>query len=142
MEGWEVWMVNCKFFIIKAYYCFLFCRGYLVEDFIFKVLAFKLLKCLLGVVWKEVFQILFSEVIFLEGYEGKRDWLVLELLYVIGMCCLELIVLCLEDFNWVQQEIFICGKGGKERLVLIGKSLVLEVQDFFRWCEELFGVNK
>lgn len=138
-EGREARTVNRKLSTIKAYYRFLLRRGHLAEDPTLKVSAPKLPKRLPGAVRKEALQTLFSKVKFPEDYEGKRDRLILELLYATGMRRSELIALRPEDFNWAQQEVLIRGKGGKERLVPIGKSLVLEVQDFLKWREELSG---
>lgn len=57
---------------------------------------------------------------------GICDKVMLELLYVIGFCVLELIVFNLEDVYLMMGFVCCIGKGNKERIILLG-SLVMEV---------------
>jgi|AntRauTorckE5430_2_1112549.scaffolds.fasta_scaffold03291_3 integrase/recombinase XerC len=136
-EGRQARTVNRKLSTIKAYCRFLLRQGDLKDDPTLKVSAPKLPKRLPGAVRKEALEVLFSQVTFQEGYEGRRDRLVLELLYATGMRRSELLELRLSDFNWAQQQILIRGKGGKERLVPVGRSLIQEVEQFMKLRSEL-----
>lgn len=136
-QGRQARTVNRKLSTIKAYYRFLLRRGHLEEDPTLKVSAPKLPKRLPGAVREEALDTLFQKVKFPEGYEGQRDRLVLEVLYATGMRRSELLELRVGDFNWASQEILIRGKGGKERLMPIGRSLVEEVQQFLKARAEL-----
>ena len=53
--------------------------------------------------------------------EGQRDRALLELLYASGIRVSELVSLNLEQVNLDTSEIFVWGKGSKERVVLMGK---------------------
>lgn len=136
-EGRQSRTVNRKLSTIKAYCRFLLRQGDLKDDPTLKVSAPKLPKRLPGAVRKEALEVLFSQVTFQEDYEGRRDRLVLELLYATGMRRSELLELRLSDFNWAQQQILIRGKGGKERLVPVGRSLLQEVEQFMKLRSEL-----
>ncbi|MEQ8702307.1 MAG: tyrosine-type recombinase/integrase [Phaeodactylibacter sp.] len=136
-EGRKARTVNRKLSTIKAYFRFLLRKGDMKEDPTLKVSAPKLPKRLPGAVRKEALDTLFSKVQFPDGYEGSRDRLILEILYATGMRRSELIALRVGDFNWAQQEILIRGKGGKERLVPVGRSLIHEVEQFLKWRSEL-----
>ena len=136
-EGRQARTVNRKLSTIKVYFRFLLRRGELREDPTLKVSAPKLPKRLPGAVRKEALEVLFSQVQFPEGYEGQRDRLILELLYVTGMRRSELLALRVSDFNWAQQQILIRGKGGKERLVPVSRPLLHEVEQFLKVRSEL-----
>ena len=53
--------------------------------------------------------------------EGQRDRALLELLYASGLRVSELVKLNLEQVNLAAREIRVWGKGGKERIVLMGE---------------------
>ena len=59
---------------------------------------------------------------------GKRDRLILELLYASGVRVSELWQLDIESINLTTREIRVMGKGSKERIVLIGIPAAEAVQ--------------
>ncbi len=64
-----------------------------------------------------------SEIVFPEGFEGMRDYLLMEILYVTGMRRSELIALEWEDINMQMGHLKVVGKGNKMRLIPFGEEL-------------------
>ena len=65
----------------------------------------------------------------LETKEGKRDALIMEMLYSTGIRVSELVNIKLKDINEIEKKIIILGKGNKERYVYYGKQ-----------CENLLNI--
>ena len=141
-DGRAARTVNRKLSTIKAYFRFLLRRGYLQEDPTLKVSAPKLPKRLPGAVRKDALSVLFDKVAFPEDVTGQQDRLVLELLYATGIRRSELIDLKINDFNWAQQEVLIRGKGGKERLIPVGKELIEKVKQFLQLRKDIPNANR
>jgi integrase/recombinase XerD len=69
---------------------------------------------------------------------GQRDRAMLELLYATGLRVSELISLRLQDIN-LEDGFLICrGKGGKERLVPLGKSAASVIEKYILQARPLF----
>jgi len=62
--------------------------------------------------------------------QGQRDRALLELLYASGLRVSELVSLDLEQLNLNTREIRVWGKGGKERVVLMGEPAALALTDY------------
>ena len=58
----------------------------------------------------------------LNSHQGLRDKAMLELLYATGIRATELSDLKVEDFDFKNRVIRVCGKGNKERLVVYGEE--------------------
>jgi integrase/recombinase XerD len=59
-----------------------------------------------------------------------RDKAMLELLYATGLRVSELVVLKLKNMNWDEGFLICRGKGGKERIVPVGDSALLEIRSY------------
>jgi len=71
----------------------------------------------------EMNQLFNSDGVFPDSFEGRRDALVIELLYQTGIRRAELIQLKVNDIDFAQNQIKILGKRNKERLLPIGDDL-------------------
>lgn len=67
---------------------------------------------------------------------GQRDLAILEVLYGAGVRRGELLALKVADLNLERGEILVMGKGGKERIVLIGKPGVLALRRYLEYGRE------
>ena len=72
-----------------------------------------------------------------QGFLGKRDLAVLELLYATGIRAEELISLNLQDIDFSLNLIRVKGKGKKERIVLFGRTSSEALQEYIKAREEL-----
>lgn len=61
---------------------------------------------------------------------GKRDALILELLYSTGVRVSELVNIKLKDVDLIENKILILGKGNKERYVLFGRKAKQKISDY------------
>lgn len=83
-------------------------------------------------------QELLNEIPFEEGFRGKRDSLVIELLYTTGIRRAELINLKKGDVDLSQATIKVLGKRNKERMLPLLPATVLSFHAYFKSREEEF----
>lgn len=120
--------VNRKVASLKAYYKFLMRLGVLDVSPLAKHRALKTSKKI-EVPFSEVeMGEVLSQIPYPDGFEGVRDRLIIELLYVTGMRRAELINLKLTDLNYGAMTIKVLGKRNKERVIplLEGVKQLLE----------------
>lgn len=72
---------------------------------------------------------------------GKRDALILEMLYSTGLRVSELVNIKLSDINFHEQKIKILGKGNKERYVLFGTICLEKINDYLKNGRPYLGKN-
>lgn len=65
-----------------------------------------------------------------------RDIAVLEIIYSCGLRISELCGMCADDIDWSQQLIRVRGRGKKERLVPVGRTALMALQDYFNTLEQ------
>jgi len=75
-------------------------------------------------------QNLLEELHFEEGFKGKTDRMICELLYQTGMRRNELLQLKENDIEWSLRQIRVMGKGGKERLIPMSALLLEDMQNY------------
>jgi integrase/recombinase XerC len=64
--------------------------------------------------------------------QGLRDQAILEMLYAAGLRVSELVALDVGDVEWSGAELRVMGKGGKERLALLGKPAQRALERYLR----------
>lgn len=97
----------------------------------------------------EIYSLLNGDL-FTDDFEGKRDKLILELLYHTGIRRSELISLKISSICFDKKEIKVLGKGNKERIIPVNDKLLYEVKVYLEKAEEekvdlrgnLFVTNK
>jgi tyrosine recombinase XerC len=62
--------------------------------------------------------------------QGQRDRAILEILYAAGIRLSELVALNLSDLNFSKGQMLVWGKGGKERVVLLGDPAVRALRTY------------
>jgi len=79
---------------------------------------------------KTFFKYLFEAVEFPDDFAGKRDRLILELLYLTGMRRAELIELTTSDINFSSENVHVTGKGNKQRLIPLHPGILSFIQSY------------
>jgi len=112
-----------KIACLKSYYAFLHKQGIIQLNPTLRLKSPKLEKRLPDFVEEKNMDILLDQITFPEGFEGIRDKLILELLYGTGIRLSELIGIKESDYNHYDHTLKVLGKGNKERIVPINKTL-------------------
>ncbi|MEN9609973.1 MAG: hypothetical protein RLZZ628_787 [Bacteroidota bacterium] len=122
--------VHRKLSCLKTYFKWLEKQGWITENPTTKLVAPKVGKRLPVVLTEPQTEKLFDTVDFGTGYPAIRDQLILEILYETGMRRSELAALKRTDIDLKRLEIKVFGKGGKQRLVPFGKSLLSTIEAY------------
>ena len=73
-----------------------------------------------------------SDHVFEDNFAGKRNRIILELLYGTGMRLSELVNLTDQDVNLYEQYIKVLGKRNKERIIPVGIPLIKLIKDYMK----------
>ena len=74
---------------------------------------------------------------FQDSYEGKRDRLIIEMLYSTGIRRIELVGVKLKDLDFSSSRIKVLGKRNKERFIPMLDSTILLVKEYLDYRSEL-----
>ena len=74
---------------------------------------------------------------FQDSYEGKRDRLIIEMLYSTGIRRIELVGIKLKDLDFSSSRIKVLGKRNKERFIPMLESTILLVKEYLDYRSEL-----
>ena len=72
-----------------------------------------------------------------KGKEGLRDRLIIEMLYATGVRVSELVNIKINDIDFNNRRIIVCGKGNKERIVYYGEYAMKVLNDYLRGRENI-----
>lgn len=122
--------VNRKIACLRSYYKFLLRQEVISRDPMVKIKILKTKKKLPHFVNEQDTVKLLDNVLFPEGHEGKRDQLILELLYGTGMRLTELISLKERYVNLKDHTIRVLGKRNKERVIPFSAHLVSIIKEY------------
>jgi integrase/recombinase XerC len=123
--------INRKIACLRSYYKFLLKKGTITKDPTLKIKTPKVKKSLPVFVEEENMAKLLNQFEFDEGFEGFRDKLILEFLYGTGVRLSELINIKEVDINGFESTVKVLGKGNKQRIIPINKTL-LELIDIYK----------
>lgn len=87
---------------------------------------------------KNMIKLLFDSSYFPEGFKGKRDKLLLKLLYYTGMRLSELIHLKSNDIDQFNESLKVLGKRNKERIIPISSTLLDEIKAYIDFTKDEF----
>jgi len=124
--------VNRKIACLKSYFKFLNARGLLVKNPASRIRPLKTEKKLPSFLRLSETTSLLDHIEYDNSFSGKRDQLVIELLYASGIRLSELINLKEEDVNTYDGTLKVLGKRNKERLVPINEFLIEMIQSYLR----------
>ena len=119
-----------KLTTLKTFYRFLLKENRVENNPMSKVQSPKIQKRLPVFVEETPMNILLDNIEFTEDFEGKRDKLIINLLYSTGIRLSELINLKNRDIDIYNQQIKVLGKRNKERIIPITKELSEQLKSF------------
>lgn len=122
--------INRKIATLRSYYKFLMRSGVIEKDPTLRIKAPKVKKALPVFVEEQSLIKLLDQVEYPQDFEGQRDKIVLELLYGTGIRLSELLGLLESDIDLHGGTIRVLGKGNKERIIPLNKSLIPEVENY------------
>lgn len=115
--------VNRKIASLRSFFKFLLGREVISKDPTSKIRSLKTAKELPSFADEHEFSVFLDNMNFADSFEGRRDQLILEMLYGTGIRLAELLGLKVLDINERQSTIKVLGKRNKERVIPISKTL-------------------
>ena len=137
--GCSATSVNRKLSSLRSFYRFLLRRGLVKVNPMLKVVGPKKKKPLPSFVREEDMNRLLDEVPFDDGFEGKRDRMILEMFYATGIRLSELIGLDDVDVDVSARLIKVKGKRNKQRLIPFGDELKEDLLEYIKVRNETFS---
>ena len=121
-----------KLTTLKSFYKYLLKENIVENNPMAKVQSPKIQKRLPVFVEEKPMQQLLYQTAFLEGFEGNRDKLIINLLYSTGIRLSELIGLKTLDTDLFQNQIKVLGKRNKERIIPITNELSEQIKAYIK----------
>ena len=122
--------INRKISTLKSFFNFLKRRAKIKKNPMSKVISPKMPSRLPVFIPEKLLMHSLKDDYLIEDFPLRRDLLVLELLYQTGMRRSELIELRVQDIDRKKKRIKVYGKGGKERLIPVGKTLINKIEKY------------
>lgn len=123
---------NRKISTLKSFYKFLLREKMLSVNPMHKIQSPKVPKRLPAFVEESKMDALVNDVRLTNNFEGKRNFLIIEMLYSTGMRRAELINLKESDINLNNNTLKVLGKRNKERLIPITSELKLLIKEYLQ----------
>ena len=130
--------VNRKISTLKAYYRFLLKREVISKNPTTRLKVLKNSSRLPRFVKEEDMMALLEKVNYEDSFTGKRDQLILEMLYGTGIRLSELLGLTMASINFHKGEIKVIGKRNKERIIPISQGLETVIKQYIEAKTETF----
>ena len=131
--------VRRKISVLSSYYRYMIKRGLSAVNPMTKVNLPKMGRYLPGFIPENRLAQLLDEIDFGNDFAGKRDRLIIEMLYFTGIRRAELIGLNHSDVDTCNKTIKVHGKGGKERYIPVGPSFCMTLKKYLSCKESEFG---
>jgi integrase/recombinase XerC len=120
--------VNRKIACLRSYYKFLLRSGHIAANPMLRIKAPKMARKLPEFVPEDSLNGLLNTFQFPDDFAGRRDQLVLEMLYGTGIRLSELIGIAPDDISLAARTVRVTGKGNKQRIVPLNPSLLLVLE--------------
>jgi len=129
--------INRKVSALKSYYKFLLKIDEIKTSPLLRHKSLKVAKKVQVPFSEKEMSTVLTKIDFKNNFEGKRDQLIIELLYATGMRRAELIGLKKSDINRSQKTIKVLGKRNKERIIPISSKLLTTIDAYLLFRAEL-----
>ncbi|WP_339752186.1 tyrosine-type recombinase/integrase [Algoriphagus aquimarinus] len=138
-SGLSTTSVNRKIATLRSYYKFLLRSRIISKDPTYKLKGLKNPKKLPEFVQEEAIKSVLDESVYQPTFEGQRDKMVMEFLYLTGVRLSELIGLQWSDINLIEDSVKVLGKRKKERIIPITRGLKQNILLYKKVFEERFS---
>ena len=138
-EGLSSTSINRKIATLRSFYKFLMRSDEISKDPTYKIKALKTPKRLPEFVQEEAIEKILDEFQYKATFEGQRDRMVMEFLYLTGVRLSELMALKWKDINLGTDSVKVLGKRKKERIIPINTGLKKNILLYKKVFEETFS---
>ncbi len=133
--------IHRKIASLRSYFRFQIQQGLVPTNPTLRIKAPKLAKKLPAFIPEEDFSQLLDHGSFSDDFKGQREVVILELLYGTGMRLAELTGLQEADVSLTAQTLKVLGKGNKERILPLNRSLLSALEIYLQAKREAFPDN-
>jgi len=138
-QGLSSTSVNRKIATLRSFYKFLMRSGEITKDPTYKLRALKTPKRLPEFVQEDAIDKVLDELQFKPDFEGQRDKMVMEFLYLTGVRLSELLELKWKDIDLAGEAVKVLGKRKKERIIPITAGLKKNIVSYRKVFQETFS---
>lgn len=138
-QGLSATTVNRKLATIRSYYKFLLRSKLITKDPTYKLKSLKTAKELPDFVQESTLEDVLREEVYDANFEGQRDRMVMEFLYLTGTRLSELVNLKWKDLNLIEKQVKVLGKRQKERIIPLTNGLLQNIILYQKVFEERFS---
>jgi integrase/recombinase XerC len=131
--------VNRKIATLRSFYKFLMRSGEISKDPTYKIKALKTPKRLPEFVQEESIEKILESDVYAPDFEGQRDRMVMEFLYLTGVRLSELLSLRWKDINLQEDSVRVLGKRKKQRIIPLTNNLKKNIISYKKVFEETFS---
>jgi integrase/recombinase XerC len=122
--------INRKISTLKSFFKYQLKQGIITQTPTTTLVSPKISKRLPVFVQENNMDTLLTHVEFPNTWQGKTEQLVIELFYATGMRLSELIKLKEQQVDFYNQQVKVLGKGNKERIIPINKTLLHKLNEY------------
>lgn len=140
-DGLSKSSINRKIVTLRSFFKFLIKRGLKEKNPVANIRALKTSRTLPDFIREEDMKKLLDQVIYTDDFFGRRDQLVIELLYGTGIRLSELINLRQSQVDFYERQVKVLGKRNKERIIPFNQSLELLIKSYLDHKNDVFGSN-
>ena len=137
-QGLSQTTVNRKLATLRSFYKFLMRSKIIQKDPTYKLKSLKAPKKLPEFLQETTIESVLEEEVYDPTFEGQRDRMVLEFLYLTGVRLSELTSLKWKDINLYEEQVKVLGKRQKERIIPLTKSLQRNITNYKKVAEAHF----
>lgn len=131
--------INRKLSTLKSFYKFLLKKGYVEYNPMGKVISPKVSRKLPVFIEQEQIVSLLEDYDFGDDYAGRRNQLIIDLLYCTGIRVSELVNLKIQDVNLSSSTIRVLGKRNKERIIPLVREVTLSIKSYLEEFQDMIG---
>jgi integrase/recombinase XerC len=143
-QGMSTTSVNRKIATLRSFFKFLLRSRMITQDPTYKLKSLKNPKKLPEFIQETTLESVLDEAVYESGFEGQRDRMVMEFLYLTGVRLSELINLKWSDINLIEDQVKVLGKRKKERIIPLTHLLKQNILLYRKVFDERFqkiGMN-